>query len=422
MQTLPGFRELYPEDAARRAVIVETWRNVARVHGFDEYDGPTLEPLDLYAKKNAGGEEILGQIYRFEDAGGRHVALRPELTPTFARMIAARESHYRKPIKWFSTGSFFRYERQQRGRLREFLQFNCDIVGDTSPAADAELIALAIDTMRAFGLAAEDIVVRLGHRGAWRRFFEEHGVEIAASGRVLQVVDKIEREPANVLEQKLTGTGVSLADVQAFIASGTPPDLQPVIDDLTARSLGGFVNVDLSIVRGLAYYTGTVFEIFDRSRTLRAVAGGGRYDGLIADLSNGRADLPAVGFGMGDVVLCHLLDGTPTAKALLDERVAACRACDVYVVIADEAQRSAALGLVQTLRDKGLRTEFPLAATKVGKQFQAAEMAGAQKAVVIGSEWPRIKIKTLATREEIEVSNEELALMFHTKKAYSIFD
>jgi len=415
MQTLPGFRELYPEDAARRAVIVDTWRNVARVHGFDEYDGPTLEPLDLYAKKNAGGEEILGQIYRFEDAGGRHVALRPELTPTFARMIAARESHYRKPIKWFSTGSFFRYERQQRGRLREFLQFNCDIVGDASPAADAELIALAVDTMRAFGLTAEDIVVRLGHRGAWRRFFEERGVESTASGRVLQVVDKIEREPADVLEQKLAGTGVSLADVQAFIASGTPPDLQPVIDDLAARGLGGFVNVDLSIVRGLAYYTGTVFEIFDRSRTLRAVAGGGRYDGLIGDLSNGRSDLPAVGFGMGDVVLGHLLDGAPAAKALLDERVAARRACDVYVVIADEAQRPAALALVQTLRDKGLRTEFPLGAAKVGKQFQAAEMAGAQKAIVIGSEWPRVKIKTLATREEIEVSSEE---MF---KHYSIF-
>lgn len=404
MQPLPGFRDLFPAEAARRNAIISTWRDVARTHGFDEYDGPTLEPFDLYAKKNAGGEEILGQLYRFEDGGGRHVALRPEMTPTLARLAAAREKHFRKPLKWFSVGTFFRYERQQRGRLREFLQFNCDILGEGGSAADAELIALAVDSLRAFGFRPEDIVVRLGHRGAWLNFLESQNVDDVA--RVLQVVDKIERDPGEVLAAKLEGTGISLDVLRSFISGPQPTELDPLVNELGSRGLGGFFEIDLSIVRGLAYYTGVVFEIFDRARTQRALAGGGRYDGLVKNLSDGAADLPAVGFGMGDVVLSNVIASVPHTEELMAARTAP--ACDVFVVIADESRRPEALSLIQILRDAGLRVEFPFLPARVGKQFQSAAHFAARHAVVVGAEWPEVNLKNLLTREESRVTQSAL--------------
>lgn len=410
MQALPGFRELYPAEAARRSVIIDAWRRTARWHGFDEYDAPTLEPLELYSRKNAGGEEILGQLYRFEDGGGRPVALRPEMTPSLARMAAAREKHFRKPMKWFSIGSFFRYERQQRGRLREFLQFNCDLIGDASPAADGELIALAIDSLRELGFGPTDVVVRLSHRGAWTRFLKEKGVSEDSLSTVLQVADKLEREPAEKSAARLSGTGIHLDDLHAFISGPVPPELVPVIENLAARGLDNFLQIDLSIVRGLAYYTGTVFEIFDRAKSLRAVAGGGRYDGLIKLLSDGAVDLPAIGFAMGDVVLSHLIDATPAASDSLSARSSALLACDAYIVVADETRRPDAFRLLQSLRDAGLRADLPLATgMRVGKQFQSAESASARYAVVVGDEWPLVKVKTLATREETTLPHEGLA-------------
>jgi histidyl-tRNA synthetase len=409
MKALAGFRELYPEEALRRGVILSTWRRVARCYGFEEYDGPTLEPLDLYSKKNAGGEEILGQLYRFEDGGGRQVALRPEMTPSLARMAASKEKHYRKPMKWFAIGNFFRFERQQRGRLREFIQLNCDILGDAGPDADAELVAFAIDAMRGFGLRSEDFVVRLSHRKAWTSFLEAHGLSGKQIPGVLQIVDKLERDAPEVLEEKLTAVGLSLSQVKDFIKGPPPPELHHVIGNLTSRGLGDFFEVDLSIVRGLAYYTGLVFEVFDRSKSLRALAGGGRYDALVSGLSDGAVDLPAVGFGMGDVVLGNFISEVPHAEALMQTRLAEARALDVYVIVADEARRPEALRVIQSLRDAGLTTDAGLSPSKVGKQFQAAELAHAKFAVVVGSEWPSLKVKRMATRAESEVPYGELA-------------
>jgi histidyl-tRNA synthetase len=408
MKALPGFRDFYPEEAARRRVIMDGWRRVARRFGFEEYDGPMLEGLDLYAKKNAGGEEILGQLYRFEDGGGRNVALRPEMTPTLARMAAAREKHYRKPMKWFSVGPFFRYERQQRGRLREFLQLNADIIGESRPGADAELIAFALACLREFGLGPGEVVVRLSHRGAWNRFFDDLGLDESSRARVLGVVDKLGREDPESARARLAGTGVDFACLEEFIASDNPPELMEVVDDLSARGLVDAMEVDLSIVRGLAYYTGTVFEIFDRARVLRAVAGGGRYDGLIGVLGGGPG-LAATGFAMGDVVLGELMDSVPAAAEALAGRARLERCIDVYVVVADEARRFEALGLASKLREAGLRADFPLSPTKVGRQFAAAGAAGAAWAVVIGGEWPRVKLKELATRTESEMDAGEVA-------------
>jgi len=410
MQNLPGFRDFYPEDCARRNYILAVWREAARRYGFVEYDGPVLEPIELYQKKSGG--ELVGQLFDFVDKGGRHVALRPEMTPTLARMVATKERDFKKPLKWFCVPQFFRYEKPQRGRGREFYQFNADIIGEASPAADAELIALAVDVLRGFGLTEKDFVVRLSSRTAWQDFFAAAGGNPEDEYEFFQIVDKAERsapEKTNAALAKLSVTGLTAESIVTFMRSKTPGGLSPILQNLQARGLGGFVEVDYAIVRGLAYYTGVVFEVFDRRKNERALAGGGRYDRLLGLMSDGKVDLPALGFGLGDVVLANLIEDTAAAKAKRDAWIAQNLTADIYVVVAKEELRLHALAIVHQLRDAGLRVDFPLSEAKLGKQFQAAEHLGAVLAVVIGDEWPQVKIKTLATREETAVPNTGLA-------------
>ena len=412
IQTLPGFRDFYPADCAARHYVFSRWREVARRYGFVEYDGPILEATELYRKKSGG--ELVGQLFDFTDRGGREVALRPELTPTLARMVAARDREFKKPLKWFSIGSFFRQERQQKGRLREFYQLNCDLIGDGSPAADAEMIALAIDLMRACGLTQDDFFVRVNDRHVWLQFLAARGVEAHRAPEFLQIIDKIERERPEATAARLAAFGVDPAELDRFMArpaSELGGALVALEADLHARGLDDYVTFDPRIVRGLAYYTGVVFEVFDRERKSRALAGGGRYDELIGLLSDGSVSHPTFGFAVGDVTLLDLLRALPHTAALLDAATKAASAPEIYVVIADEAFRPQALGLVGRLRDAGRRVDFPLAAQKVGRQFQTAEALGATQAAVVGNEWPLVKLKTLATRGEILVPAADLPLL-----------
>jgi histidyl-tRNA synthetase len=407
MKPLPGFRDLFPEEFARRNYLVGRWRRTARSYGFVEFDGPTLESAELYRKKNSGGE-ILGQLYEFTDKGERAVALRPEVTPTLARMVAARHREYPKPLRWFNVGTCFRYERQQRGRLREFLQFNCDLVGDASAAADAEVIALLIDLLRSFGLGPRDFAIRLSDRSAWHDFMARHGVEKDRAAEFLTIVDRMEKMPPEKTAELLNQFGIGLETLREFIEKAEIPSLAPLLADLEARGLRDYVRPDPGVVRGLAYYTGVVFEAFALQGNLRAIAGGGRYDRLLADLSDGASDLPAVGFGVGDAVLLELLNETPAAKALEDEALKADAPVQVYLVIAAEERRREALALAQQLREAGWRVSFPFGPEKVGKQFGTAESSGASHAVVIGTEWPRVKVKRLADRHEESVPADSL--------------
>jgi histidyl-tRNA synthetase len=418
MQLLPGFRDFYPEDCARRNYILSVWREVASRYGFAEYDGPVLEPIDLYRKKSGG--ELLGQLFDFVDKGERHVALRPEMTPTLARMVAARERDYKKPLKWFCAPSFFRYEKQQRGRLREFLQLNCDILGDATPAADAELLALLIDILRGFGLGPEDFVVRLSDRDAWLQFARGKGVEEGRLLDFLGVVDKLERAPEAESRRKLEDFGIPLEAVRAFIANpeAEASKLHGILADLKARGMEQFVTVDLTIVRGLAYYTGLVFEVFDRGGKERALAGGGRYDALLEVMSDGKVRMPALGFGMGDVVLANLVAEVPNAAQRRDKWLAARRSAEVYIVVAEETKRLEALQVLQQLRDAGWRTDYAMAPAKVGKQFQAAESLGAKFAVIVGAEWPEVKVKELATRSESTCLWTDLTAALSTQAAH----
>ncbi|MEM7013192.1 MAG: histidine--tRNA ligase [Verrucomicrobiota bacterium] len=410
IQTLPGFRDFYPESCAVRNYLFDAWRRVVARYRFSEWEGPTLELTDLYRKKS--GDEITDQLFCFVDKSKkqREVSMRPELTPTLARMAAARQRDYRKPMRWFSIGAFWRYEKQQRGRLREFYQFNCDAIGDAAPEIDAELIAIAIDIMRELGFTKNDFVIRVSDRSAWMDWIANQGIEDAPA--FLQVIDKLEREPEEKTEEQLKALGSSLQAVKEFMASDEEVSsrMPTIRKSLAARGLDEFLRWDLGIVRGLAYYTSTVFEIFDIGKGMRAVAGGGRYDNLLELI--GGADLPAAGFAMGDVVIGDLIEETPAAKAKRDKWLGEQSSIDVFVIIASEDQRPEALAGVQQLRDAGLRVDYALTPAKVGKQFQAAEQAGAQKAVIYGDEFPKVKVKTLADRSEVEVDAQQLLEQF----------
>ena len=400
MNPLPGFRDFYPETLAVRRYIFEKWRDVARRYGFREYDGPPLEPLELYTQKS--GEEIVGQLFNFVNKGDRAVALRPEMTPTLARMVGAHHRDYKKPIKWFAVPQFFRYEKQQRGRLREHFQFNADIIGEGGVSADAELIGLAIDILRSFGLTENDFVVRVSDRGMWQRYLSAAGVPDDKRYVALQAIDKLERDPLEKAREKLVSAGLSAAKIEELlgIAGGKVPADAPELGEMMSKlgDLAAYCKVDFKIVRGLAYYTGIVWEIHDRKGELRAIAGGGRYDKLLLQVSG--VDLPALGFGMGDVVLTELLKD----RGLLPK---ADWGLDCYVVIADETLRAEALKLIHQLRDAGIAVDYAFTETKVGKQFQSASAGGARYALVVGSEeWKagEVKLKNLAAETEERVS------------------
>jgi histidyl-tRNA synthetase len=400
MERLPGFRDFYPEplphndvwSADARQYIFDKWRTIAKRYGFREYDGPPLEPLELFTTKS--GEEIVGQLFDFVDKGKRHVSLRPEMTPTLARMVAAHERNYKKPIKWFAIPQLFRYEKQQKGRLREHFQFNADLIGETDPAADAELIALLIDTLRAFGLTAEDFVIRLSSRNAWQEFFKLGGGAAEHEYEFFQTIDKLERNAPEETEKKLAALGFSAAAVNEFIAAGKPTaELASILENLAARGLKDFVKVDYKVIRGLAYYTGVVFEAFDRKGEFRAIAGGGRYNNLVKLISGGKVDLAALGFGMGDVVLLELLK----ERGLLPKFDSP---MDVFVTIEDEAQRGISLRLVQDLRAAGYAVDYPLIPMKADKQFKRAQELKVTHTVRAESD-AYVRIRKMKTREEV---------------------
>ena len=402
MKGLPGFRDFYPEPIPTadswsmdlRRYIFDTWRGTAERYGFREYDGPPIEELGLYTKKS--GDEIVGQLYNFTDKGDRDISLRPEMTPTLARMAASHTRNYKKPIKWFSIPQLFRYERQQKGRLREHFQLNADIIGEENQAADAELITLLIDTLRDLKLTSDDFVVRLSSRRAWQDFFENGDGQEKDAYDFYQIIDKLDREDPAVSGEKLAKLGFSIDQINDFIGSGQATDeLAAIIGNIEARGLGNFIKIDYRIIRGLAYYTGPVYEAFDKRGKFRAIAGGGRYDHLVKLVSGGRTDLPALGFGMGDVVLAELLKERGLVPALG-------QALDAFVQIADESLRDASLGLVQQLRQAGLATEYPLLKAKQEKQFKRAIELKAKWLVTLDNA-NQAHVKNLGTRKELTV-------------------
>ncbi len=389
---LPGFRDFYPEQFAERAYIVGVWRKVLRRYAFVEYDGPPLEPLDLYRKKS--GDELVGQLYSFTDKGDREVAMRPEMTPTFARMVAARANALRKPVRWFSVPQLFRYERQQKGRLREHFQLNADIVGEAGVSADAELVSLALDIMREFGLGPAEVHARVSDRRLLQALLAHAGVSEDAFSAVYAVIDKRGREPANISREKLVnavGRDSIADDIDKMLAISSIDELESAygsntsLHDHVARlreyfTLAGalgfdeWMKLDLTIVRGLAYYTGIVFELFDVRGELRAICGGGRYDTLLQTL--GGVDLPALGFGMGDVVLGELL----RAHNLIPDAAAQ---TDYWVAGDGESLLPEVMRVASQIRNRDRSVEYALKPQQLSRQLKAASAAGARNVVII---------------------------------------
>lgn len=424
-KTLPGFREFYPEDCAKKNYIFGVWRRAARSFGFSEFEPPVLEQLDLFTEKS--GEEIKSQLFEFVDKGGRAVSLRPEMTPSLARMVGAKAAGIRRPVKWFAIGENYRYERQQKGRLRAFFQYNADILGEESLDADAEVIALLIESLRGFGLTENEFKLRLGDRTLWVLFLESAGVPDAKIISVLSVIDKLEKVSPEALREMtvaaLDGTGldadalvgkiknfISLRDLDsmraAFDADGELAervdariaDWRKLVSILESLGVGAFISPDLGIVRGLAYYTGFVFEAFQTVGMGRALAGGGRYDNLVKKL--GYQDMPAVGFGMGDVTVSDLLELVGKSGELRD-------APDAYFVIGSENVRPKALEIISALRRSGVKTDYPLKQASFGKQFKQADAVGAAKAYILGDDELAqgvVKIKDLKSGETSAVA------------------
>ena len=392
VQPLPGFRDFFPPEHAALRAIFQAWREASRCGGFTEYEGPELESLDLYTEKS--GEEIVGQLYHFTDKGERQVALRPEMTPTLARMVASQHRNYRKPIKWFSVPRLFRYERPQKGRHREHYQWNCDMVGEKSARAEAELIGVLCLGLSLLGLGPKDVVVKVSDRGWWDAFLEKQGVGEKERPNVLRTLDRLEGATAEQRKEKLG----ALAGAVEAVWEGKSVDsaaVAQVHEGVGALGYGEWCETDYRVVRGLAYYTGVVFEVHDRAGKLRAVAGGGRYDDLLKRL--GGEDLPAVGFGMGDAVLAELLRVKGVA-------VAPAGGAEIFVV-AEGKEQAMALQMTGQLRRGGFSVDYDPGAGKWGKQLEMAEAKGAKWALLVGREMGegKLGLKELASRKLTEI-------------------
>mgnify|MGYP002641373753 CR=1 FL=1 len=420
IQAIKGTRDFYPEVMRVRNYILDAWRRVSLRNGFEEYDAPILESLSLFTIKS--GEEIAEQLFSFTDRGNRDIAMRPELTPSLARMVASKINTLPRPIKWFSMPRLFRAERPQRGRLREFFQWNIDIIGEDSIQADAECIYTLIDFLREVKLTPADIQVHIGLRPAVSAMLKQYGVADERMDKAFLALDKKPKLPAAAFETMMTELGLSaeqtvsittfmdcpsdeaiaqLASIEGIEEHAT--NLQRLYDTLKTMGVADYIRFDFHIVRGLAYYTGVVYEALAAGE--RAVAGGGRYDNLLQLVGGPAAG--ATGFGMGDVVLGILLD----EKGKLPEDLQS-PSLDVFVIDAGDDTDGAMLQLVGELRERGVVCDYSFKRAKVAKQLKEANRRGAKQVILIeqadltaaGS----LSVKTFATGEQTTMTKEDL--------------
>ncbi len=416
-QGVRGTRDFYPDDMRVRNWLFERFHSAARAHGFEEYDAPVLESEDLYTRK--AGEEIVGQLYNCEDKGGRRVALRPEMTPSLARMVMAKAGALALPIKWYSIPQCWRYERTQRGRGREHYQWNVDVWGMDGVEADAELLSVLAHFFDSVGLGSEDLVIRISSRKVLEEVLGSLGIEGDTFAQTCVIVDKMNKLPADVIEAQLGELGLASDDISKIRSVLGLTDLEALASALGGESaavaelgalfalcdsygISDWVAFDASVVRGLAYYTGPVFEAHDRAGELRAIVGGGRYDKLIGTL--GGKDLPATGFGFGDMVVMELL----AEKGLVPDLASGVE--DVVFGMGSEL-RGSAMQVAGRLRSSGRSVDLVLEEKKMKWVFKHAERCGAARLVmVMPDEWAagNVRIKNLDTGEESTVPVEDL--------------
>jgi histidyl-tRNA synthetase len=410
-----GTRDFYPQDMSLREKVFASWTATCARYGFEQYDGPMFEHLELYTQKSGG--EIEKQLYAFEDKAKRLIALRPEMTPTLARMVAARGNTLKRPIRWYSIPRLFRYEKMQKGRLREFFQLNMDILGIAEETADAELIAASIDMMRDLGFTKEDFTVHISSRNLLEELFTSAGVGADKLAPLFAVLDKRHKIPQEEFDAEIASIvspGVSPAAINALLNVPSLADLKtpgrtlPSVDKierlfslLDCYGMTEYVSFDIGIVRGLAYYTGIVFELFDKKRSMRAIAGGGRYDRLVK--LYGGPDTPAVGFAAGDVVIGEMLKekqfsvNSPRSS--------------VFVASFDESHPKRAILMATAIRAAGISCEFGLKKNSIGKQMEQANSARAAFVVFVGGDEEtqgNVRIRNMKSGDETVVAALEL--------------
>jgi len=413
---------------ARLNWLFDHWRQVSRRHGFEEYEGPLYEHLELYTVKS--GEGIVSELFSFQDRGERDLAIRPEITPTLARMIAAKAAALPRPIKWFSMPRACRAERPQRGRLREFFQWNVDVLGSESVLADAECIFVMLDFLRTVGLGPDLVEVQVNSRTIVGALLEQEGVSPDRHERVFTVMDRYQKLEPDAFREFVLSQGFTDVDFDLITRIIRIPDLDAMKDLVKSDQakcefdrlnelkgcldhfgVGDYFRYRADVVRGLAYYTGIVFEVFDRGSKLRAIAGGGRYDNLIR-LFNG-PDMPAVGFGMGDPVLMELL----ADLKLLPETDGA-QGPQVFVIDADAEMFQTALEMVGRLRMRGIAAEMSYKRQAVGKQFKQAASRCARTAVVLGRETREQKLLTIKNLDDGTQSQVDLEKFLEDPAAF----
>ncbi|MEI8242738.1 MAG: histidine--tRNA ligase [bacterium] len=409
-----GMRDFYPEDMAWRNRVFDAWRQAATVSGFAPYDACVVENLELLQRK--AGEEVSEQIYTFQDKSERWLALRPEMTPTLARMIAARQGQLLFPVKWFTIAQCFRYERMTRGRKREHYQWNLDIVGEESVTAEAEVLACAARALRAMGMPDTAYRIRVNNRALLGELLAKIGVPAAFHASVFLALDKrgkipdeqivndiaiADGVPPAVVSQIFEMLKIQTLDQAAAVAGADSPAIGKLRDLFALAALHDFADrlvFDIAVIRGLAYYTGIVFEAFDVERKSRAIFGGGRYDSLLSMI--GGAPTPAVGLGFGDVVVVDVL------QELQGGRAAAARDGTAVGFMFPE-QRDAAIRLATRLRAEGTRVDLGLAPQKPKPFFSRAGSGTCLQAIFLGPDDIARGVarrKNLETREEQEVS------------------
>ncbi len=394
-QAPKGTRDFYPEDMAIRNWIEERWRAVSLRNGFVEYDGPVFEYLDLYRVKS--GEEIVSQLFHFEDRGGRELAIRPEMTPTLARMVAARAHALPKPIKWFSVPRMCRAERPQRGRLREFFQWNIDVLGEDGEIADAEAIFVLVDFLREVGLSPETAEVKINSRAIVAAILRQAAIPAGRLDAVYAVLDKRDKLSPEAFNESIREIGLDdaqremllrmgeakgrdgLSDIESILRGdeeglASCRSLRTVLDLLATMGVADYCRYDMGVVRGLAYYTGTVFEAFGKGGLRRAICGGGRYDRLLSDL--GGPPMGGVGFATSDVVIQDLLAELNLLPATKEH-------IDFFVIDADAQLFPIAIDVTAKLRARNVSAVFSYARQGVGKQFRQAAGRKARRVVII---------------------------------------
>lgn len=409
VRSVKGTRDFYPEEMALRRWMFDIIRDVSTRFGYQEYDGPCLEFIDLYAAKS-GEELVKEQAFVFSSPGDDMLTLRPELTPTLARMVAQKQYEIPFPLRWWSIGPFWRYENPQRGRTREFYQWNIDIVGTESVAADAEIVAVAATFLKETGLSSDQVQIYVNNRRLMDQAISKLEISRDLRPKVFRVIDKLDKLSEREWRAFALDSGLTEIQVEGLLRLVNDEDLWRESEELVQFfdlikifGVDAYVSYNPKVIRGLDYYTGTVFEAFELGGESRAILGGGRYDNLVADV--GGNPLPGVGFAMGDVVMALVLEDAGVIPGKLGYNP------QVVVTVFDETTLSASLSAAQELRDMGLRVVVYPEADKLGKQFKYADRLDIPVAVVLGPDEiqkEQAAVKNLKTREQVSVDRDKL--------------